>query len=69
MLDNKITPTAEQLVQLKDLNIQTSYTHFAGFTIHNLYEFVFMFVLLPLFAGILLLGISPLLKKMMHGVR
>lgn len=69
VLDNKITPTADQLTQLKDLNIQTSYTHFAGFTIHNLYEFVFMFVILPLVAGLLLLGISPILKKMMHGVR
>ncbi len=69
VLDSKITPTADQLTKLKDLNIQTSYTHFAGFTIHNLYEFVFMFVILPLLAGIILLCISPILKKMMHGVR
>lgn len=69
VLDNKITLSADQLAQLKDLNIQTSYTHFAGFTIHNLYEFVFMFVLLPLIAGIILLSMTPILKKMMHGVR
>ena len=69
VLENKITLTAEQLTKLNDLNIQTSYPHFAGFTIHNLYDFVMMFVIMPLAAGILLFLISPILKKMMHGVR
>lgn len=69
ILDKTIVPTAEQLSKLKELNIQTSYTHLAGFTIHNLYEFVMMFAILPAAAGILLLMLYPLLKKMMHGVK
>ena len=69
VLDQTITATPEQLAKLKELNIPTTYTHFAGFTIHNLYEFVMMFVILPLVAGILLFVLTPKLKKMMHGVR
>jgi POT family proton-dependent oligopeptide transporter len=69
ILDKTIVATPEQLAQLKSMNIRPDYPAFAGFTIHNLYEFVMMFVLLPAIAGVLLLSISPLLKKMMHGVR
>ncbi len=42
---------------------------FAGFTIHNLYEFFMVFVLLPGVAALLLFLLTPMLKKMMHGVR
>ena len=42
---------------------------FAGFTIHNLFEFFMVFVILTGVAAILLYSITPLLKKMMHGVR
>ena len=69
ILDKTIVPTAEQLATLKEMHIRADYPVFAGFTIHNLYEFVMMFVVLPAVAGILLLMISPKLKKMMHGVR
>ena len=69
ILDKTVTPTAEQLTLLKDLNIRADYPVFAGFTIHNLYEFVFMFVILPAGAGILLLMLTPRLKKMMHRVK
>jgi POT family proton-dependent oligopeptide transporter len=69
IMDKTIQATPEQLAKLKELNIRPDYPVFAGFTLHNLYEFVLMFVILPAVAGILLLGISPFLKKMMHGVR
>jgi POT family proton-dependent oligopeptide transporter len=69
VLDKKITLNAEQMNQLKDANIPFEYPHFVGFTIHNLYEFVIMFTLLSLVAGIILFLLTPFLKKMMHGVR
>jgi POT family proton-dependent oligopeptide transporter len=69
VLDKKIIPTIEQLAILKEKDIRADYPVFAGYTIHSLYEFVLMFVVLPAASGILLLLISPLLKKMMHGVR
>jgi POT family proton-dependent oligopeptide transporter len=69
VLDHSITASAEQLDKLKDLKISTEYPSFAGFTIHNLYEFFMVFVILPGAAAILLFAISGKLKKMMHGVR
>lgn len=69
VLDKKITPTTEQLTLLKDNQISNVYTQFAGFEIHNLYEFFMVFVVLCGIAAIILALISPLLKKMMHGVK
>ena len=42
---------------------------FAGFEIHNLYEFFMVFVVLTGIAAIILFLLTPLLKKMMHGVK
>lgn len=50
-------------------NLDPEKPTFMGFTIHNLYEFFMVFVLLPGIAALLLFGLSPLLKKLMHGVR
>ncbi|TND04853.1 MAG: proton-dependent oligopeptide transporter, POT family [Bacteroidetes bacterium] len=50
-------------------NLDPPKPKFMGFEIHNLYEFFMVFVLLPGIAALLLFLISPLLKKMMHGVR
>lgn len=69
VLDKKVTPTAEQLAKLKESQIAVEYTQFAGFEIHNLYEFFMVFVVLCGIAAIVLALISPILKKMMHGVR
>lgn len=69
VLDGAITPTAEQLATLDQLKIATSYPKFAGFTIDSLYDFFMLFVIFPGAAGVVLLLLSPLLKKMMHGVR
>ncbi|MFB3390115.1 peptide MFS transporter [Flavobacterium sp. LAR06] len=69
VLDNKITPTPEQLALLDQHQISAHNHFFAGFEIHNLYEFFMVFVVLTGIAAIILFALTPFLKKMMHGVR
>jgi len=69
VLDNKVTPTAEQLALLEQHQISAHNHFFAGFEIHNLYEFFMVFVVLTGIAAIVLFALTPFLKKMMHGVR
>lgn len=69
ILDKTVTATAEQLATLKSLNIPAHYPSFMGFTIHNLFEFFMVMVILPGAAAVLLFLISGVLKKKMHGVR
>lgn len=69
VLDKTVKPTAEQLAILEKNNIVTEYPMFAGVTIHNLYEFFMVFVVLCGIAAIILMSITPKLKKMMHGVK
>ncbi len=69
VLDKTVTPTAEQLSFLNDSKIATSYPSFAGFAIHNLYEFFMVFVILCGGAAALLYALTPLIKRMMHGIR
>jgi POT family proton-dependent oligopeptide transporter len=69
ILDKKITPTAEQLKLLADNQISDHYPEFAGFAIHNLFEFFMVFVILCGLAAVILMALTPKLKKMMHGVR
>ncbi len=66
VLDKTVVPTAEQLALLKENQISTEYSVFAGFTIHNLYEFFMVFVVLCGVAAIILFSISPWLKRKMH---
>ena len=69
VLDKTITPTAEQLQLLDKHQIMDHNPIFAGFEIHNLFEFFMVFVMLTGLAGLLLFALTPFLKKMMHGVR
>lgn len=69
VLDKTVAPTPAQLSALDAAQISTTYPSFAGFTIHNLYEFFMVFVVLTGVASVLLFAITPRLKKMMHGVR
>lgn len=69
ILDGAITPTAEQIAILAQEKIDIVYPTFAGFTIHNLYEFFMVFVTLSGTAALVLFLISGILKKMMHGVK
>jgi POT family proton-dependent oligopeptide transporter len=69
ILDKTIVPTAEQIKFLADNKISDHYPTFAGFTIHNLFEFFMVFVVLCGVASALLFMLVPRLKKMMHGVQ
>ncbi|RQO30238.1 MFS transporter [Taibaiella sp. KBW10] len=69
ILDKKITLTAEQLTLFKEAQINTTYSQFAGFQIHNLYEFFMVFVVLCGIAAVILAILSPFLKRMMHGIK
>lgn len=69
VLDKTVTPTAEQLKLLSDNQISATNPVFAGFEIHNLYEFFMVFVVLCGIASVILFALTPKLKKMMHGVR
>lgn len=69
ILDKTIMPTPEQL-KLLDANQISAYNHsFAGFEITNLYEFFMVFVVLCGIASLILFLLTPVIKKMMHGVR
>jgi POT family proton-dependent oligopeptide transporter len=69
VLDKKIALTTEQTKLLIDNKIPIANHVFAGFEIHNLYQFFMVFVVLCGIAGIILAFISPFLKKMMHGIK
>lgn len=69
MLDKKITPTAEQIKILAENKINYINPQFAGYEIHNIYEFFMVFVILTGIASIILFSLTPFLKKMMHGVK
>jgi POT family proton-dependent oligopeptide transporter len=69
ILDKKITPTADQLAFLSQKNISTVNPTFAGFEIHNLFEFFMVFVVLCGVAALVLFALTPTLKRMMHGVK
>ncbi len=68
ILDGNVVPTAAQKAIMEVERIRDTYPTFAGFTIHNLYEFFMVFVILPGVAAVLLFLISGKLKKMMHGI-
>jgi POT family proton-dependent oligopeptide transporter len=69
VLDKTITPTAEQLELLSKNQISATNPAFAGFEIHNLYEFFMVFVVLTGVAAVILFLLRPVLKRMMHGVQ
>lgn len=69
VLDKTVTPTTEQLQLLSDNQIANHYPSFAGFEIHSLFEFFMVFVVLCGIASVILFLLTPVLKKMMHGVR
>ncbi|HNR21323.1 MAG TPA: MFS transporter, partial [Bacteroidia bacterium] len=69
VLNGSVMPNADQMKMLVDNNLPTAFPKFAGFPITNLYEFFMLFVILPGVASILLLALTPLMKKLMHGVK
>ena len=69
ILDKTVTPTAEQTALLAKNQITDHNPVFAGFEIHNLFEFFMVFVCLTGLAAVILFLLTPVLKKLMHGVR
>ena len=68
VLDKKVTLTTQQVATFTKEQLPMANPSFAGFEIHNLFEFFMVFVILCGIAGAILALISPILKKMMHGV-
>lgn len=68
ILDKKISLTADQLALFNKEQIPVANPVFAGFEIHNLYEFFMVFVVLCGIAAVILALLSPKLKKMMNGI-
>lgn len=68
VLDKKVTLTPEQVALFEKEQLPMEYTSFAGFEIHNLYEFFMVFVVLCGIAAVILAVLSPRLKKMMNGI-
>jgi POT family proton-dependent oligopeptide transporter len=63
-------PSPEVLDKIqKERIITVQYPSFVGFVIHDLYEFFMVFVVLCGIASAILFSITPILKRMMHGVR
>ncbi len=69
ILDKTVTPTAEQIKLLDENQISSANPVFVGIEIHNLYEFFMVFVVLTGLAAIILFSITPVLRRMMHGVK
>lgn len=69
VLDKTITPTEQQLQLLTTHQISPTNPVFAGFEIHNLFQFFMVFVILTGLAAIILFLLTPVLKRLMHGVR
>ncbi|WP_294246667.1 peptide MFS transporter, partial [uncultured Chryseobacterium sp.] len=68
VLDKKVTLDPEQVAAFEKAQLPLENPTFAGFEIHNLFEFFMVFVVLCGIAAVILALISPILKKMMHGV-
>ena len=69
VLNKTISATPEQLKLLDGNQISAINPMFVGFEIHNLFEFFMVFVVLCGIAAVLLFALTPVLKKMMHGIR
>ncbi len=69
ILDKTVTPTSEQLVLLDQNQISATNPVFVGMEIHNLFEFFMVFVVLTGVAAIILFLLTPVLRKLMNGVK
>lgn len=69
VLDKSVVLTPEIEKVLTDNQLPSQYPVFAGFEITSLFEFFMVFVILCGIAAVILAAITPILKKMMHGIR
>ena len=66
--DTTFTTQELDIIKSKKI-IVAEYPSFAGFTIKTLFDFFMVFVVLCGIAAVILFALTPVLKKMMHGVR
>jgi len=66
--DTTFTTQEFDIIKSKKV-IVAEYPSFAGFTIKTLFDFFMVFVVLCGIAAVILFALTPILKKMMHGVR
>jgi POT family proton-dependent oligopeptide transporter len=66
--DSVLTTQQLEVIEKEKL-ISVGYPSFAGFKLKDLYDFFMLFVILCGMAGLLLYALTPMMKKMMHGVR
>jgi len=66
--DSTLTQAQYDVIQ-KEKIIHVAYPEFFGFKLKTLYDFFMMFVVLCGAAGLVLYALTPMMKKMMHGVR
>lgn len=69
ILANPSVATADQLMQLKTLEIPYEYKAFMGYPIHSLYDFFMLFVFMSVVAAVLLFFLVRKMEKMMHGAQ
>ena len=66
--DSVLTTVQLETIEKEKL-VKVGYPTFFGFKLKDLYDFFMLFVILCGLAGLLLYALTPMMKKMMHGVR
>jgi len=69
ILQGKIIANTEQIAKLKELEIPYAFSSFLGYSIHNLYDYFILFVIMSGIASLILFLLTRWLKKMMHGMK
>lgn len=67
-LDSVLTASEFETIKSQKL-VNTAYPSFMGFKLKSLYDFFMLFVVLCGLAGLILYALTPMMRKMMHGVR
>ena len=67
-LDDVLTPAQYETIKTQGL-VKPAYPSFMGFKLKDVYDFFMLFVVLCGLAGLILYSLTPMMKKMMHGVR
>jgi proton-dependent oligopeptide transporter, POT family len=67
-LDEVLTQAQYDTIKSQGL-IKPAYPSFMGFKLKDVYDFFMLFVVLCGIAGLVLYALTPMMKKMMHGVR
>ncbi|MEZ5027882.1 MAG: peptide MFS transporter [Ferruginibacter sp.] len=66
--DSVLTQAQLDVIEKEKL-VTVGYPSFFGFKLKDLYDFFMLFVILCGLAGLILYALTPMMKKMMHGVR